>query len=82
MYTDLKVGRFWGEMGVDFWGLDTWVEKLEAFEVRAFLSSSLLFSKSFLLRVIDIFKPEFKFSSNDDKFVKGLGDSSYHHATV
>ncbi|KAK1311372.1 hypothetical protein QJS10_CPA08g00468 [Acorus calamus] len=31
--TDLKVGKFWGEMGVDFWSGSTWNEKLREFEV-------------------------------------------------
>ncbi|KAK1273870.1 hypothetical protein QJS04_geneDACA021907 [Acorus gramineus] len=33
MHTDLKVGKFWGEMGVDFWSESTWKEKLREFEV-------------------------------------------------
>ncbi|KAK1272022.1 hypothetical protein QJS04_geneDACA021027 [Acorus gramineus] len=32
MHTDLKVGRFWGEMGVDFWSESTWNQKLQEFE--------------------------------------------------
>lgn len=33
MHTDLKVGQFYGEMGVDFWSADTWKKQLEQYEV-------------------------------------------------
>eukprot|EP01018_Ginkgo_biloba_P017577 Gb_32044 [translate_table: standard] len=33
IHTDLKVGRFWGAMGVDLWDRKKWQEQLDAFEV-------------------------------------------------
>lgn len=33
MHTDLKVGKYWGEMGVDFWDAATWQKQLEEHEV-------------------------------------------------
>ncbi|KAL0920159.1 hypothetical protein M5K25_009276 [Dendrobium thyrsiflorum] len=42
LHTDLKVGRFWGEMGVDFWNVNTWLEKLETFEVFVMTPQILL----------------------------------------
>lgn len=33
MHTDLVVGKYWGEMGVDFWDAATWEEHLEKHEV-------------------------------------------------
>lgn len=34
MHTDLKVGTYWGSMGVDFWNADMWKEEVEKYEVR------------------------------------------------
>ncbi|XP_058102614.1 endoribonuclease Dicer homolog 2 [Magnolia sinica] len=42
MHTDLKVGRFWGEMGVDFWDAKTWHEHLEKYEVFVMTPQILL----------------------------------------
>ncbi|XP_042383496.1 endoribonuclease Dicer homolog 2a-like [Zingiber officinale] len=42
MHTALKVGKFWGEMGVDFWDADTWKENLEMFEVFVMTPQILL----------------------------------------
>ncbi|KAG0464031.1 hypothetical protein HPP92_020100 [Vanilla planifolia] len=42
LHTDLKVGQFWGEMGVDFWDMDTWNEKLKQFEVFVMTPQILL----------------------------------------
>lgn len=44
MHTDLKVGKFWGEMGVDFWNAAIWKEKLDQYEVAGF---SLMFLDPF-----------------------------------
>lgn len=33
MHTDFKVGRFWGDMGVDLWDTCIWEQKLKQFEV-------------------------------------------------
>ncbi|KAG4946137.1 hypothetical protein JHK87_042144 [Glycine soja] len=38
-HTDLKVGMFWGDMGVDFWDATTWKQEVEKHEVRAFAFS-------------------------------------------
>ncbi|KAJ0973480.1 hypothetical protein J5N97_021439 [Dioscorea zingiberensis] len=42
MHTNMKVGRFYGEMGVDFWSSATWKEKLELFEVFVMTPQILL----------------------------------------
>lgn len=41
MHTDFKVGRFWGDMGVDFWDTCVWEEKLKQFEVFLFFYVSI-----------------------------------------
>lgn len=33
MHTDLKVGMYWGDMGVDFWDAKMWKQQIEEFEV-------------------------------------------------
>lgn len=33
MHTDLKVGKYYGEMGVDFWDDATWKQELDKYEV-------------------------------------------------
>ncbi|KAL5998516.1 hypothetical protein ACLOJK_009459 [Asimina triloba] len=33
LHTDLKVGKFWGDMGVDFWDAKTWTGQLDEFEI-------------------------------------------------
>lgn len=33
LHTDLKVGKYWGEMGVDYWDAATWRKQVEEFEV-------------------------------------------------
>ena len=33
MHTDLKVGMYWGEMGVDFWNGATWDVEMQKHEV-------------------------------------------------
>ncbi|KAL9315523.1 hypothetical protein ACSQ67_016524 [Phaseolus vulgaris] len=33
MHTDLKVGMYWGDMGVDFWDAGTWKQEMEKHEV-------------------------------------------------
>nr|CAD1820291.1 unnamed protein product [Ananas comosus var. bracteatus] len=42
MHTDLKVGKFWGEMGVDFWNAAIWKEKLDQYEVFVMTPQILL----------------------------------------
>ncbi|KAK8938938.1 hypothetical protein KSP39_PZI010999 [Platanthera zijinensis] len=42
MHTDLKVGKFWGEMGVDFWSAEIWKQKLNEFEVFVMTPQILL----------------------------------------
>jgi len=50
MHTDLKVGVYWGDMGVDFWDAATWEQEMDKHEVCFFffcilsdLKDSLLF---------------------------------------
>lgn len=33
MHTDLKVGKYWGEMGVDYWDAATWQQQVDNHEV-------------------------------------------------
>lgn len=37
MHTDLKVGMYWGEMGVDLWDADMWKQQVEKYEVRVLI---------------------------------------------
>nr|KYP52008.1 Endoribonuclease Dicer isogeny 2a [Cajanus cajan] len=36
MHTNLKVGMYWGDMGVDYWDAATWKQETEKYEVRGF----------------------------------------------
>ena len=36
MHTDLNVGKYWGEMGVDFWGSEIWDKQVDTYEVMLF----------------------------------------------
>ncbi|KAJ4721647.1 Endoribonuclease Dicer-like [Melia azedarach] len=42
MHTDLKVGMYWGEMGVDFWKAATWKEEISKYEVLVMTHQILL----------------------------------------
>ncbi|GMH07608.1 hypothetical protein Nepgr_009448 [Nepenthes gracilis] len=42
MHTDLKVGKYWGEMGVDFWDAATWKEQQNKHEVLVMTPAILL----------------------------------------
>lgn len=33
MHTDLQVGMYWGDMGVDFWDSSTWKQEVDKYEV-------------------------------------------------
>ena len=33
MHTDLKAGKYWGEMGVDYWNAADWKKEQGEFEV-------------------------------------------------
>lgn len=33
MHTDLQVGMYWGDMGVDFWDSSTWKQQVDKYEV-------------------------------------------------
>jgi len=35
-HTDLKVGVYWGDMGVHFWDGGTWKQEMEKYEVKVF----------------------------------------------
>lgn len=32
-HTDLKVGMYWGSMGVDYWDASTWKQEVDKYEV-------------------------------------------------
>ena len=40
MNPDLKVGTYWGDMGVDFWDAATWKHETEKNEVQLFFPST------------------------------------------
>ncbi|KAH0667918.1 endoribonuclease Dicer homolog 2-like isoform X1 [Solanum tuberosum] len=42
MHTDLKVGKYWGEMGVDYWDAATWQQQVDAHEVLVMTPAILL----------------------------------------
>ncbi|PIA63179.1 hypothetical protein AQUCO_00200892v1 [Aquilegia coerulea] len=42
MHTDLEVGKYWGELGVDFWDADTWKKELAKYEVLVMTPQILL----------------------------------------
>ncbi|RAL54301.1 hypothetical protein DM860_001429 [Cuscuta australis] len=41
-HTDLKVGKYWGEMGVDFWDANIWNRQVELYEVLVMTPAILL----------------------------------------
>ncbi|XP_074323275.1 endoribonuclease Dicer homolog 2-like [Apium graveolens] len=42
MHTDFKVGKYWGEMGVDFWNATDWKKQQDEFEVLVMTPQILL----------------------------------------
>ncbi|XP_022732896.1 endoribonuclease Dicer homolog 2-like isoform X2 [Durio zibethinus] len=42
MHTDLKVGKYWGDMGVDFWDGAKWKQEIEKYEVLVMTPQILL----------------------------------------
>ncbi|CAH2055216.1 unnamed protein product [Thlaspi arvense] len=42
MHTDLKVGMYWGDMGVDFWDSSTWKQEVDKYEVLVMTPAILL----------------------------------------
>lgn len=42
MHTDLKVGKYWGEMGVDYWDAATWQKQVDDHEVLVMTPAILL----------------------------------------
>ncbi|KAJ4968818.1 hypothetical protein NE237_015519 [Protea cynaroides] len=41
-HTDLKVGKYWGEMGVDYWDAATWMKELDKYELFVMTPQILL----------------------------------------
>ncbi|CAH8386214.1 unnamed protein product [Eruca vesicaria subsp. sativa] len=41
-HTDLKVGMYWGAMGVDFWDASTWKQEVDKYEVLVMTPAILL----------------------------------------
>ncbi|KAL0744505.1 hypothetical protein Bca4012_086018 [Brassica carinata] len=41
-HTDLKVGMYWGSMGVDFWDASTWKQQVDKYEVLVMTPAILL----------------------------------------
>ncbi|XP_010485668.1 PREDICTED: endoribonuclease Dicer homolog 2-like isoform X2 [Camelina sativa] len=42
MHTDLQVGTYWGDMGVDFWDSSTWKQQVDKYEVLVMTPAILL----------------------------------------
>ncbi|EOA32908.1 hypothetical protein CARUB_v10016233mg, partial [Capsella rubella] len=42
MHTDLQVGMYWGDMGVDFWSSSTWQQQVDKYEVLVMTPAILL----------------------------------------
>uniref|UniRef100_A0A803L442 Uncharacterized protein n=1 Tax=Chenopodium quinoa TaxID=63459 RepID=A0A803L442_CHEQI len=42
LHTDLKVGKYWGDMGVDFWDAAIWQKQLDEYEVLVMTPKILL----------------------------------------
>ncbi|XP_052184122.1 endoribonuclease Dicer homolog 2-like isoform X2 [Diospyros lotus] len=42
MHTDLKVGKYWGEMGVDYWDARIWSQQVDNYEVLVMTPMILL----------------------------------------
>ncbi|CAH2078579.1 unnamed protein product [Thlaspi arvense] len=42
MHTDLKVGMYWGDMGVDFWDSSRWKQEVDKYEVLVMTPAILL----------------------------------------
>ncbi|KAK9919220.1 hypothetical protein M0R45_027830 [Rubus argutus] len=42
MHTDLNVGMYWGDMGVDFWDADMWKQQIQKYEVLVMTHDILL----------------------------------------
>lgn len=42
MHTDLKVGKYWGEMGVDYWSATDWKDQQDEYEVLVMTPMILL----------------------------------------
>lgn len=51
MLTDLKVGMYWGEMGVDFWNAATWKKEIDKHEVSGREAASLTIRVFFFVPV-------------------------------
>lgn len=57
-HTDLKVGKYWGDMGVDYWDAATWKQQVDEFEVLVMTPAILLsalrhgFLKLYLIKVL------------------------------
>ena len=45
MNTDLKVGMYWGDMGVDYWEAATWKQETEKNEVQFFFPLYIYFNQ-------------------------------------
>ncbi|XP_027768905.1 endoribonuclease Dicer homolog 2-like [Solanum pennellii] len=56
MQTDLKVGTYWGEMGVDFWDAATWKRQVDGHEVLVMTPAILLSALRHNFLQIDMIK--------------------------
>ncbi|XP_019181512.1 PREDICTED: endoribonuclease Dicer homolog 2-like [Ipomoea nil] len=55
-HTDLKIGKYWGEMGVDYWDAKMWVQQVQNFEVLIMTPAILLAALRHSFIKIDMIK--------------------------
>ncbi|KAL3355451.1 hypothetical protein AABB24_019498 [Solanum stoloniferum] len=56
LHTDLKVGKYWGEMGVDYWDAATWQQQVDDHEVLVMTPAILLAALRHSFLQIDMIK--------------------------
>ncbi|KAM3283045.1 endoribonuclease Dicer 2 [Capsicum chacoense] len=56
MHIDLKVGKYWGEMGVDYWNATTWQQQVDDHEVLVMTPAILLAALRHSFLQIDMIK--------------------------
>lgn len=56
LHTDLKVGKYWGEMGVDYWDASTWQQQVDDHEVLVMTPAILLAALRHSFLQIDMIK--------------------------
>ncbi|CAI9090837.1 OLC1v1025698C1 [Oldenlandia corymbosa var. corymbosa] len=55
-HSDLKVGKYWGDMGIDYWGAATWEQQVKEYEVLVMTPAILLSALRHGFLKLDIIK--------------------------